>query len=175
MTEPFKTGRVDRTACLLLALISGAYGPEDSGPPRVSDDGDRKILRIAYNREIDVLNALTSQMLLYVHCSMVEGLVTTDQNNVYIPVLAKEIPTEENGLAAGWAETEQLHRECLDRSGRRQKNYARAHSKCQRLLGSGGGSQDGVHHPRTASFQPPDHTERRHAPATPFGPGQRPL
>jgi len=29
---------------------------------------------------------------------MVEGLVTTDENSRYIPVLAKEIPTEDNGL-----------------------------------------------------------------------------
>ena len=29
---------------------------------------------------------------------MVEGLVTTDENNNYIAVLAREIPTEENGL-----------------------------------------------------------------------------
>ena len=79
-------------------MTCGACGPGDSGPPSASDDAARKILRIAYNREIDVLNALTSQMLLDVHFSMVEGLVTTDQNNVYIPVLAKEIPTEENGL-----------------------------------------------------------------------------
>ena len=89
------------TTCLLPALLAGGCGAGDSGPPgtrSASGDGGRRILRIAYNREIDVLNAFTSQMLVDVHFSMVEGLITTDENNVYIPVLAKEIPTEENGL-----------------------------------------------------------------------------
>lgn len=63
-----------------------------------STDGPRKILRVAYNREIDVLNAFTSQMLIDIHLSMVEGLITTDENNTYVPVLAKQIPTEDNGL-----------------------------------------------------------------------------
>ncbi len=89
------------SAGLLLAVMSVACGSDDSGAPGIrgaSGDGGRRILRIAYNREIDVLNAFTSQMLVDVHFSMVEGLITTDENNVYIPVLAKEIPTEDNGL-----------------------------------------------------------------------------
>ena len=45
-----------------------------------------------------MLNAFTSQNLVDIHFSMVEGLITTDENNNYIPVLAKEIPTEANGL-----------------------------------------------------------------------------
>jgi peptide/nickel transport system substrate-binding protein len=59
---------------------------------------DRKILRVAYEREIDVLNAFTSQNLADIAFSMVEGLVTADEHNSYIPVLAKQIPTLENGL-----------------------------------------------------------------------------
>ena len=55
-------------------------------------------MRVAYEREIDVLNAYTSQMLVDITFSMVEGLITTNENNTYIPVLAKQIPTEENGL-----------------------------------------------------------------------------
>lgn len=76
----------------LLAACSGG----DSRDPLASADG-RKILRVAYEREVDVLNALTSQMLVDIHFSMVEGLVTTDENNTYVPVLAREIPTVENG------------------------------------------------------------------------------
>ncbi len=92
------------TAALLLTLIASGCDSDGSGAPGTadagtgSDEGGRKILRIAYNREIDVLNAFTSQMLVDIHFSMVEGLITTDENNVYIPVLAREIPTEENGL-----------------------------------------------------------------------------
>jgi len=71
------------------SATGGAGGPDASG---------RSILRVAYEREIDVLNAFTSQNLVDIQFSMVEGLVTTDDRNTYIPVLAEEIPTEENGL-----------------------------------------------------------------------------
>ena len=72
------------------------------------------ILRVAYDREIDVLNAYTSQMLVDISFSMVEGLITTNDRNTYIPVLAKQIPTEENGLVVRNADgtidmTWQLH------------------------------------------------------------------
>lgn len=87
-------------ACLTAALVAcGGEGcaPEaGSGGPGASSNG-RKILRVAYVREIDVLNAYTSQNLVDIEFSMVEGLITTNENNIYVPVLAKEIPTEENG------------------------------------------------------------------------------
>jgi peptide/nickel transport system substrate-binding protein len=77
----------------------GAPGAGDAalGGPGLAPDG-RAILRVAYDREIDVLNAFTSQNLVDIQFSMVEGLVTTDAANRYIPVLAQEIPTAENGL-----------------------------------------------------------------------------
>jgi peptide/nickel transport system substrate-binding protein len=53
---------------------------------------------VAYDREIDVLNPFTSQNLVDISFSMIEGLVTTDDHNRYVPVLAKAIPTEDNGL-----------------------------------------------------------------------------
>ncbi len=80
----------------LAALALAACGGE-ARDPLGSADG-RRILRVAYEREVDVLNAFTSQMLVDIHFSMVEGLVTTDENNRYVPVLAREIPTLENGL-----------------------------------------------------------------------------
>jgi peptide/nickel transport system substrate-binding protein len=82
--------------CLLATALGGCAGGE-ARDPLASTDG-RKILRVAYDREVDVLNAFTSQMLVDVHFSMVEGLVTTDEHNTYIPVLAARIPSEENGL-----------------------------------------------------------------------------
>jgi peptide/nickel transport system substrate-binding protein len=60
--------------------------------------GGRRILRVAYDREVDVLNPYTSQNLVDISFSMIEGLVTTDDHNRYVPVLAKTIPTLENGL-----------------------------------------------------------------------------
>ena len=57
-----------------------------------------RILRVAYEREIDVLNPFTSQNLVDISFSMIEGLVTTDDQNRYVPVLARSIPTLDNGL-----------------------------------------------------------------------------
>ena len=86
-------------ACLsslaAASLLAGCGGPTDD---RVTADAGRRILRVAYEREIDVLNAYTSQNLVDIQFSMVEGLVTTNDQNTYIPVLAKRIPTEANGL-----------------------------------------------------------------------------
>jgi peptide/nickel transport system substrate-binding protein len=81
-----------------LALGVGACGGEGGSRSALTSADGRQVLRVAYDREIDVLNALTSQNLVDIQFSMVEGLVTTNQNNTYIPVLAKEIPTQENGL-----------------------------------------------------------------------------
>jgi peptide/nickel transport system substrate-binding protein len=74
------------------ALVAAACARAPSGGAP-----GKRILRVAYEREIDVLNAFTSQNLVDIAFSMVEGLVTTDDHNRYIPVLAKEIPTLENG------------------------------------------------------------------------------
>lgn len=84
-------------ALAVLALGMVGCGGGESRDPLNSADG-RSILRVAYEREVDVLNAFTSQMLVDIHFSMVEGLVTTDESNTYIPVLAREIPTIQNGL-----------------------------------------------------------------------------
>ena len=82
---------------LALGAVCASCGGGEARDPLASLDG-RKILRVAYEREVDVLNAFTSQMLVDIHFSMVEGLVTTDENNNYVPVLAREIPTVENGF-----------------------------------------------------------------------------
>lgn len=58
---------------------------------------EKKILRVAYTREIDVLNAFTSQNLCDIEFTMVEGLIQNNDLGENIPVLAKEIPTFENG------------------------------------------------------------------------------
>jgi peptide/nickel transport system substrate-binding protein len=97
--------------CGLAAGCGSGESTDNSATPTMPDGN---ILRIAYEREIDVLNAYTSQMLVDISFSMVEGLVTTNDRNTYIPVLAKQIPTEENGLVTHNADgtidmTWQLH------------------------------------------------------------------
>ncbi len=57
----------------------------------------KKILRVAYDAEIDTLNAFTSQILIDIDITMDEGLIVSNDQNTYVPVLAKEIPTLENG------------------------------------------------------------------------------
>ncbi len=57
----------------------------------------KKILYIAYDRELDLLNPFTSQMLCDLQHNVNEGLIITNDKNEFIPVLAKRIPTFENG------------------------------------------------------------------------------
>jgi len=110
LRELARRGLTTGTYCLAFAILS-ACGPDEPGSGGRDDGGDaaahsgdategtsKRILRVAYEREIDVLNAFTSQNLVDIAFSMVEGLITADENNSYIPVLAKDIPTEENGL-----------------------------------------------------------------------------
>lgn len=83
---------------LFTACGGGDGGPEaGAGPATAGEAGSPGILRLAYDREIDVLNAFTSQNLVDIQFSMVEGLVTTNDRNEYVPVLATRIPTTENG------------------------------------------------------------------------------
>lgn len=78
-----------RTALAVLLTALGSLG--------VMQAKDKKILYTAYDREIDVLNQFTSQMTCDIQQNVVEGLIITNDKNEYIPVLAKAIPTFENG------------------------------------------------------------------------------
>ncbi len=70
------------------AVVEATAAPVAEGP---------KILQVAYTREKDVLNAFTSQMLCDIEFTMVEGLIQNNEKGENIPILAKEIPTLENG------------------------------------------------------------------------------
>ena len=65
---------------VVASAMAFGCGDEARDPLELIDG--RQILRVAYEREVDVLNAFTSQMLVDIHFSMVEGLVTTDENNL---------------------------------------------------------------------------------------------
>ena len=86
-----------RCAALVAVTLCGACGDGPQSAPE-GESSDGSILRVAYTREIDVLNPFTSQNLVDIQFSMMEGLITTNESNTYIPVVAREIPTEENGL-----------------------------------------------------------------------------
>ncbi len=83
---------------LIFGLTGGCGSGETPDNSTTPSTPGGNILRVAYERELDVLNAYTSQMLVDISFSMVEGLITTNDRNTYIPVLAKQIPSEENGL-----------------------------------------------------------------------------
>lgn len=76
---------------------SADTGAATTSAPAASGSGAKKLLRIGYGGEIDTLNPLTSQFLIDIHLTMIEGLIVSNDKNEYIAVLAKEIPTVENG------------------------------------------------------------------------------
>ncbi len=69
--------------------------PAATGAPAAA--AAKKILRVAYTREVDVLNAFTSQMLCDIEFTMVEGLIQNDDKGQVIPILATDVPTLANG------------------------------------------------------------------------------
>lgn len=100
-----KRGKTLVAALLLSTLIVSSIfaggGSEDAGRTEETTADGRKILYIAYDREIDVLNPFTSQMLCDLQHNVSEGLIITNDQNEFIPVLAREIPTFENGGIVG--------------------------------------------------------------------------
>jgi len=85
------------TACAAPSAAPTGGASPSTGMQPAATDGGKKILRVAYGAEIDTLNALTSQNLTDIEITMIDGLIMSDNNNSYVPVLAKEIPTVENG------------------------------------------------------------------------------
>ncbi len=92
-------------AMVLSACAAPVAAPAaaPAGEAAAAPAAGSKVLRVAYDAEIDTLNALTSQTLTDIEITMVEGLIMSNDQNTYVPVLAKEIPTLENG---GIVETE---------------------------------------------------------------------
>ncbi|HXV86590.1 MAG TPA: peptide ABC transporter substrate-binding protein [Gemmatimonadales bacterium] len=76
----------------LGALVLAACSP--AGPPAPGND----LLIIGYDREPDNLNRFSTHILEDIHSCIVEGLVTTDEHMNVVPLLAREVPTLENGL-----------------------------------------------------------------------------
>jgi peptide/nickel transport system substrate-binding protein len=84
------------SACAAPVAPAAPTG-EAAGEAAPAAEAGNKILRVAYDAEVDTLNALTSQNLTDIEITMVEGLIMSNDQNTYVPVLAKEIPTLENG------------------------------------------------------------------------------
>jgi peptide/nickel transport system substrate-binding protein len=76
--------------CALLLLALGC-SRRTATPP--SND----LLIVGYDREPDTLNRFSTHILEDVQTCVVEGLVTTDEQMRVVPLLAREIPTIDNG------------------------------------------------------------------------------
>ena len=86
------TGAPQAPATAPAATRAPEQPTQPAGPPKGG------ILRIGYGAEVDNLNAFTSQFLTDIELTMVEGLIVSNDKNEYIAVLAKQVPTVENGL-----------------------------------------------------------------------------
>src|SRR6185369_13802005 len=88
---PFSIQRVGRLAILVLGLTAGcAKGANRAGP---SND----LLVVGYDREPDTMNRYSTHILEDIQSCIIEGLVTADEKNDVVPILAADIPTLENG------------------------------------------------------------------------------
>lgn len=83
-----------KTSALGLALAIGFAGPAQSAPTNAE-------LKIGISQEFENLNPLIMSMsaTTYMYHMVGRTLVTLNADTKWVPVLAKEIPTLENGLA----------------------------------------------------------------------------
>ena len=79
--------------CAWLLLALAACSKESSR----NDEPSNELLIVAYDREPDTLNRFSTHILEDVQTCVVEGLVTTDENMKVVPLLATEVPTQDNG------------------------------------------------------------------------------
>ncbi len=87
-----------RAGTSLLALSMSlviACGGESTRAGRSAASND--LLIIGYDREPDTMNRYATHILEDIESCVVEGLVVNDENMNIIPLLAAEIPTQENG------------------------------------------------------------------------------
>lgn len=83
--------------CVLLAALLFAYPAANAA----IGNGDKTTLRIGITQEFDSLNPLHARMLVsrYVYNMINRTLVTLDKDARWVPMVAKSIPTLENGEA----------------------------------------------------------------------------
>ena len=74
-----------------LAACGGGAKRAARGAP------SNQLLIVGYDREPDTMNRYSTHILEDIQSCVIEGLVTADEKNEIVPVLAAEIPTIENG------------------------------------------------------------------------------
>ena len=82
---------------LVLAVLAFmvACGNSEQRPARAGASND--LLIVGYDREPDTMNRYSTHILEDIQSCIIEGLVSADEKNTVVPILAAEIPTLENG------------------------------------------------------------------------------
>ena len=83
-----------RPAVCALLLVSGCASESRRAARTAASNA---LLVVGYDREPDTMNRYSTHILEDIQSCIVEGLVTADEKNEVVPVLAAEIPTPENG------------------------------------------------------------------------------
>src|SRR5262247_864586 len=85
---------VRRLGIGLLAALAACGGGAKRAARGAASNG---LLIVGYDREPDTMNRYATHILEDIQSCIIEGLVTADEKNEIVPVLAAEIPTIENG------------------------------------------------------------------------------
>jgi peptide/nickel transport system substrate-binding protein len=86
---------VRRLAIGVLVALAACRGGDAKRATRGA--ASNQLLIVGYDREPDTMNRYATHILEDIQSCIIEGLVTADEHNEIVPVLAAEIPTIENG------------------------------------------------------------------------------
>ena len=81
------------TLCAAIGLVTCGQAEKSVA----SGVATNELLIVGYDREPDTMNRYATHILEDIQSCVVEGLVTNDETMQIVPVLAREIPTVENG------------------------------------------------------------------------------
>jgi peptide/nickel transport system substrate-binding protein len=78
-------------AVLIASVLAGC------AESNARSGASNQLLIVGYDREPDTMNRFATHILEDIHSCVIEGLVTNDEHMNVVPVLARELPTLENG------------------------------------------------------------------------------
>jgi len=78
-----------------MAVLASACGGTSQRSARAG--ASNALLIVGYDREPDTMNRYSTHILEDIQSCIIEGLVTADEKNNVVPILAANIPTLENG------------------------------------------------------------------------------
>jgi peptide/nickel transport system substrate-binding protein len=87
-----RRGLAGALGVILVTIAAAACARRPAAAPPSND-----LLVVGYDREPDTLNRFSTHILEDIQTCIVEGLTTTDQDMRVVPLLARDVPTIENG------------------------------------------------------------------------------